>query len=371
MRGLNKKIIALILTIIMLLTSCSTTIYAVTETLSSDENTEEVATVSDEEETVEETEATEEAALDDAEDDEEEETVTESYILTDEETGDTYLAVSSISEDDTDETTDEESDLATSSLSADEISGTFTFGSSSAYGHELHYVYINGVKTMLFCMQYGATSYSGAGTAGTTFTLSENTSYDYLAEMVFFGYTERYSEAFPTTTAAAQAACATQQWVWTYLGYSVSISGWSSTYLTSSIYSSWYSYTTTQYNEYHAAENPSFNGAVYTFKQNTVNYIEDTAGCMQYYDTFAIEVNGMTFTHYSGENGMYVTIPEGALASYFDSSTYGIYKNTPSGSSGSSSRTGNHVYFNFSGSYQDVFYSTYFPRILVYNYCFS
>ena len=223
---------------------------------------------------------------------------------------------------------------------------------------------------MLFCAQYGETSPNGGTYVyDSQFKVQLNSgTYQKIAEYIYFGYTMKYGAGLPSTTEAKRAACSTQQFVWEYIRDNItsqygapSRNSWNSTYMSSSIYSSWLSETESTYNNYHNG-NVSFNGQTGKATIGESTTFTDTNGILASYPSFNQTSNGVTFNHTQGSNELVVTVDGNTNADLatFVSTDYGIYRLMPNGSKYSSNEMSSYMYFHFtSGSIQDLIFSSY------------
>ena len=244
-------------------------------------------------------------------------------------------------------------------------------GSLSAYGHELHYAKYDGTTYLLFCAEYGQTSPTGKEYTYNSDFVAEykanRPKYEKVAEMIYFGYAMEYGLGLPTSTEAKKAACATQQYVWEYIHDNIDSSkshptrnSWDSSYMSSSIYSSWLSATEKAYKEYHS--DVSFN----TSKNNVVigdtTTLKDKNGALKLYADFNKTIDGVTFSHTNGSNDLKISVAEDSKATNvkFNSKDYGLYAQMPNGDKYNSSKMSNYVYFKFnSGAIQNLMFSNY------------
>ena len=243
-------------------------------------------------------------------------------------------------------------------------------GSLSDYGHELHYAKYSGDTYLLFCAQYGETSPSGKTYEyDTDFKIELNSgSYQKVAEYIYFGYTMKYGAGLPSSSAAKKAACATQQFVWEYIRDHINSSfgapgrnSWDSSYMSSSIYSSWLSETEQTYNSYHN-DNVSFNGETKKVNIGESITVNDTNGVLESYQTFNETINGVNFKHTQGSNDIVITSDKNSNADSvtFKSMDYGMYRLMPSGARYSKNEMSSYMYFKFSsGAVQNLIFSSY------------
>lgn len=242
-------------------------------------------------------------------------------------------------------------------------------GSLASYGHELHYANYSGSTYLLFCAQYGQTS-PGGGTYAfdSQFKAELNRGvYQKAAQYIYFGYTMKHGTGLPTTAEAKRDACATQQYLWEYVRDNVTSSfgtpsrdSWNSSYMSSSIYSSWLSETERTYNNYYNT-NVSFNGQTIKLNIGESKTITDTNGVLANYESFEKTSNGITFKHTQGSNDVTVTSNGGNTDSAtFRSSDYAMYRLMPNGAKYSKNEMSSYVYFKFTtGSIQDMIFSSY------------
>ena len=237
-------------------------------------------------------------------------------------------------------------------------------------GHEMHYANYDGVTYLLFCAQYGKTSPNGGTYVyDTQFKVQLNSgAYHKIAEYIYFGYTMKYGTGLPTTTEAKIAACSTQQFVWEYIRDNItaqygapSRNSWNSSYMSSSIYSSWLGETESIYNNYHNG-NVSFNNQTGNVAIGETKTFTDTNGVLSSYPSFTQTSNGVTFNHTQGSNDLIVTVDKNsdANSASFLSTDCGVYRLMPNGAQYSSHEMSNYMYFHFtSGSIQDLIFSSY------------
>ena len=245
-------------------------------------------------------------------------------------------------------------------------------GSLSAYNHELHYAKYDGATYIVFCTQRGIKSPNGSTYQyNSDFIVQINNdraAYKKIAEMIYFGYTMKHGTGLPSSTQAKKDACATQQYVWEYIHNNIDSSlpapsrdSWNSSYMSSSIYSSWLNEAENNYNTYHNS-NVSFNGG-----SNKVNVGEnatfsDTNGVLASYPSFNESVNGVTFKHSQGSNDLKVEVSSNANSgtASFGSNRFRIYRLMPNGESYNSSTMNSYLYFEFeSGSIQNLMFSNF------------
>lgn len=242
-------------------------------------------------------------------------------------------------------------------------------GSLSSYGHELHYANYSGTTYLLFCAQYGQTS-PGGGTYSfdSQFKAELNRGvYQKAAQYIYFGYTMKHGTGLPTTAEAKKDACATQQYLWEYVRDNVTSSfgapgrdSWNSSYMSSSIYSSWLAETERTYNNYYNT-NVSFNDQTIKVNIGESKTITDTNGVLADYESFEKTSNGITFKHTQGSNDVTVTSNGGNTDSAtFRSNDYAMYRLMPNGAKYSKNEMSSYVYFKFTtGSIQDMIFSSY------------
>lgn len=141
-------------------------------------------------------------------------------------------------------------------------------GSLGTTGHELHYATYDGSTYVVFCTQWSIKSPNGSEYTYNGDFLAEyknsKPEFEKVAEMIYFGYTMKHGTGIPTSAEELKDACCTQQYVWEYIHNNINSSftfpsrdSWKSSYMSSSIYSSWLSKTENYYNQYH--NNVSFN----------------------------------------------------------------------------------------------------------------
>ena len=244
-------------------------------------------------------------------------------------------------------------------------------GSLSAYGHELHYAKYDGTTYLLFCAEYGQTSPTGKEYTYNSDFVAEykanRPKYEKVAEMIYFGYAMNYGLGLPTSTEAKKAACATQQYVWEYIHDNIDSSknhptrnSWDSSYMSSSIYSSWLSETEKSYNEYHS--DVSFNTSKNNVDIGDTITLKDKNGALKNYADFNKTIDGVTFSHSNGSNDLKINASEDCKATNvkFNSKDYGLYAQMPNGDKFNNSKMSNYVYFKFnSGAIQNLIFSNY------------
>ena len=331
----------------------------------------------------------------------------DSFVMVDNDTGDVYLSVSEdlISSEDDDETESSSDDgvttvsetetndssnpddgIAEAYYSYDYFTGTFTItaisGSLANYGHELHYIGFSGATNtaLLFCMQYKVSTKTGSSTIGSNVTFYDAATYDSakyasLLNYIYFGYSQYYGCEFAAFWECIWRACATQQFIWEWVYNNVNSNygyptrdSWNSTYMSSSLYSTWYNEMISYYGLYYDNPNPSFNGATYSFNAGTTQVLTDTTyGALRYYPAFDITINGIEFIHERSSDTMTVVIGESASTAYFDSSSYSLFKQPSYQYSlgvdtiTSTSGGGTSCYLDFTDGSQDLIYSDYLP----------
>lgn len=237
-------------------------------------------------------------------------------------------------------------------------------GSLANYGHELHYANYQGTTYFTFCTQWGVKSPNGSEyTYNGDFIVHYRNNlpqYEKIAEMIYFGYTMNYGVGIPSSAEAAQAACATQQYVWESLGNAPGRDSWNGNYMNSGIYANWLAQTENLYNQYHG--NTSFNGTTNRVTLGDSTSITDTTGRLASYSSFSHNVNGITFSHQQGSNALNITVPSDCTvdSATFNSRDYGLYQLMPNGTPYSSGTMSNYVYFEFtSGAVQNLMFSNY------------
>ena len=254
-------------------------------------------------------------------------------------------------------------------INSDAKFGTIS-GSLSKCNHELHYATYDGKTYIVFCVQRGVTSPSGKeyeynGDFIAQFK-SDRPKYEKIAEMIFWGYTSKHGTGLPSTTQEYKDACATQQFVWEYIHNNIdssleapSRSSWNSTYMSSSIYSSWLKETEKLYDDYH--NNISFDGNKEAMDIGSETTVKDSNGVLKNFATFSKTIDGVTFSHEEGSNNLKISATENAKSSAtFNSASYGIYELLPNGKKYSEDTMSNYVYFKFnSGSIQNLMFSNY------------
>ena len=373
---LQKKILAIAMILMLLLSQFSTTVFAVTE---------EIEDLTTEEEIVEELEESqdeeEEIVLDEEETDDEEDTETETEEAQEEEetTDEETLTYSIFSS--SEGSSDTLSISSTAAAASTSESGDFILGidtgdevylgtiedSWDTVGHDLHYALYNGTYYMAFCLQLWVDVKNDWSTVGTDVTVVHNASdYEQIAKMVFFGYTSIYGTGIPTTKAAWSAAACTQQYIWDYIYENVNSSygtvdhdSWNSSYMSSSIYEEWLEETEEALDEYYNNE-VSFDGNTYTVGLGESTTITDKNGSLQYYPTFSKTVSGVTFSHTEGENTLTITVKSSCTTQNvtFDSEDYDIYKETTLGTAYDDDTMCEYIHFKESG-YQNLLFSNY------------
>ena len=244
-------------------------------------------------------------------------------------------------------------------------------GSLSSYNHELHYVTYDGKTYVAFCCQRGVTSPDGSEyTYDNEFKVkykNDLPKYEKIAEMIYFGYTMNHGTGLPTTTQAKKDACATQQYVWEYIHSNIDSSldkpsrdSWNSSYMSSSIYSSWLSKTEDYYKQYHG--NTSFNGDTIKVDLGGTKKVTDTTERLASYQSFSETKNGVTFSHTKGSNDLNISVSNDTTADSvkFKSNDYKLYQLLPNGDAYSNDTMSNYMYFQFtSGSVQNLIFSNY------------
>ncbi len=237
-------------------------------------------------------------------------------------------------------------------------------GSLENYGHELHYANYQGTTYFTFCTQWGVKSPNGSEyTYNGDFIVHYRNNlpqYEKMAEMIYFGYTMNYGVGIPSSTEAARAACATQQYVWECLGNAPGRDAWNGNYMNSGMYADWLAQTENLYNQYHG--NTSFNGTTNRVALGDSTSITDTTGRLASYSSFNQSVNGITFSHEQGSNALNIIVPSDCTAdsATFNSRDYGLYQLMPNGTPYSSDTMSNYVYFEFtSGAVQNLMFSNY------------
>lgn len=244
-------------------------------------------------------------------------------------------------------------------------------GSLGTTGHELHYATYDGSTYVVFCTQWSIKSPNGSEYTYNGDFLAEyknsKPEFEKVAEMIYFGYTMKHGTGIPTSAEELKDACCTQQYVWEYIHNNINSSftfpsrdSWKSSYMSSSIYSSWLSKTENYYNQYH--NNVSFNGNSNKLDIGESKTISDSKGVLQNYESFNQTIDGVTFSHTKGSNDLTITATNNSNSGKvtFNSKSYGLYELLPNGAKYSSSTMSNYVYFHFtSGSVQDLIFSNY------------
>lgn len=242
-------------------------------------------------------------------------------------------------------------------------------GSFSTYGHELHYSNYDGTTYMLFCAQYGLTSAGGRDYAFDSQFKAEINSgaYRNAAQYIYFGYTMKHGIGMPSTYEAERDACATQQFLWEYVGNNItdefgvpSRDSWNPDYMSSSIYEAWLAETENTFNNYYNT-NVSFNNQTINVNIGESVTITDTNGVLASYETFEKENNGIIFRHEQGNNDLQI-ISNGnnTNTATFNSTDFDIYRFLPNGAHYSRNEMSSYVYFRFtSGAIQDLIFSSY------------
>lgn len=234
-------------------------------------------------------------------------------------------------------------------------------GSLDDYGHEMHYSTYDGKTYIVFCVQYGKTSPNGSTYEyGKEFKKYLNRSgdlYERIADYIAFGYTLKYGDGLPSTTAEWKAACCTQQFVWETLGVNPSHSSWNSTYMSDSLYKQWKADTEELIDLYYNKQ-ISFNGDTTKINLGGSVTLTDSNGVLKYYPTFSKTINKVTFSHTKGENKLNISVASDCTTHSvsFNSASQKIYKNLPNGSSYDEDTT-NYVYFEFKGDIQNLMFS--------------
>lgn len=246
------------------------------------------------------------------------------------------------------------------------ISGTFV-----KLGHEIHYADYDNSKYMVFCVQRGVKSPTGIEyTYGRDFVpqyKEHRIEYEYIAEMIYFGYTMNYGMGIPENDDAYRAACCTQQFVWEYIHNNIDSSypvvgrdSWKPSFMSSNLYENWLAQTESYYNQYHS--NVSFNGEMEHVTIGSTRTLTDTNGVLQHYKTFNFDKDGVTFSHEYGSNQLNINVSNNVTVDNvkFNANNYGLYELLPNGTEYNSATMSNYVYINFySGSVQNVMFSNY------------
>ena len=235
-------------------------------------------------------------------------------------------------------------------------------GSLDKYGHEMHYAKYDGKTYIVFCVEFGKTSPTGAtyeyGTDFKKYVNREGATYEKIADYIAFGYTLQYGDGLPNTKAEWIAACCTQQFVWETLGVNPTRSSWNSTYMSDSLYKSWLADTEDLIESYYDKQ-VSFNNSTKTINLGGTATLTDTNGVLKDYPTFSKTINKVTISHTNGENKLTVSVADDCTTHSvsFNSASNKIYRNMPNGASYNDD-TMNYVYFDFeSGSIQNLMFS--------------
>lgn len=235
-------------------------------------------------------------------------------------------------------------------------------GSLDKYGHEMHYAKYDGKTYIVFCVEFGKTSPTGAtyeyGTDFKKYVNREGATYEKIADYIAFGYTLQYGDGLPNTKAEWIAACCTQQFVWETLGVNPTRSSWNSTYMSNSLYKSWLADTEDLIESYYDKQ-VSFNNSTKTINLGDSATLTDSNGVLKDYPTFSKTINKVTVSHTKGENKLTVSVADDCTTHSvsFNSASNKIYRNMPNGASYNDD-TMNYVYFDFeSGSIQNLMFS--------------
>lgn len=236
-------------------------------------------------------------------------------------------------------------------------------GSYDKYGHEMHFAKYDGKTYIVFCCQYGTTSPDGStyeyGKEFKKYLNRSGETYKKIADYIAFGYTLKYGDGLPNTTAEWKAACATQQYVWETLGVNPTRSSWNSTYMSDSLYKEWKADTEDLMDKYYS-KYPSFDGSTKNINLGNSTTLTDSNGVFKYYPTFSKTIDNVTFSHTKGENKLTITVAENCTTHSvnFNSAAQKIYKGLPNGDN-YSSELNNYVYFEFEGNVQNLMFSNY------------
>lgn len=235
-------------------------------------------------------------------------------------------------------------------------------GSLDKYGHEMHYAKYDGKTYIVFCVEFGKTSPTGAtyeyGTDFKKYVNREGATYEKIADYIAFGYTLQYGDGLPNTKAEWIAACCTQQFVWETLGVNPTRSSWNSTYMSNSLYKSWLADTEDLIESYYDKQ-VSFNNSTKTINLGGSATLTDSNGVLKDYPTFSKTINKVTISHTNGENKLTVSVADDCTTHSvsFNSASNKIYRNMPNGASYNDDIM-NYVYFDFeSGSIQNLMFS--------------
>lgn len=236
-------------------------------------------------------------------------------------------------------------------------------GSYGKYGHEMHFAKYDGKTYIVFCCQYGTTSPDGStyeyGKEFKKYLNRSGETYKKIADYIAFGYTLKYGDGLPNTTAEWKAACATQQYVWETLGVNPTRLSWNSTYMSDSLYKGWKADTEDLMDKYYN-KYPSFDGSTKNINLGNSTTLTDSNGVFKYYPTFSKTIDNVTFSHTKGENKLTITVAENCTTHSvnFNSAALKIYKGLPNGDN-YSSELNNYVYFEFEGNVQNLMFSNY------------
>ena len=244
-------------------------------------------------------------------------------------------------------------------------------GSLSEYGHELHYATYDGRTYLIFCAEQGRASPRGQQTLGEDFDVfykDNNKEFKELSQLIYFGHTAHYGTGLPETPEAKSSACACQQLVWEYIHNNIDSSqttvsrdSWNDTYMSSSIYQTWYDNAITLYNEY--TNLVSFDNTTVDVNVGRTTTITDTQGALKHFEDFTQEVNGVVFEHSNGSNDLKITANRNVDLVNFNSTFYEKYQILPNNNRYSSEEMSNYIYFQFKGTTQNLMFSNYVDPI--------